>query len=450
VPVVSTIDVVTTHTTVLFGTSCTTISGGNNGNGNNNGGGNNNNTDNGNGNGNGNTGQDTGSASVTTPPPSVITSESSTTLPNGDVSVVTRTSISTVPPSTHYVGPTPGTQSDNTPSSNNTANLGAIIGGSVGGFFGLIAIAVGIWFINKRRRRWDDIFEKDLNNDPFLGGGGSTNLTHGSSAHSGKSRGRFSLGPDLDSGPKPYQYGLVGQGANPQGDAPPSNTNPMMSRPSTASSTLPLVSAAAAGGRVTPSSSSHPTTPMYYHSQFTPTPSTAPTVPSPWLPGPGLGITPSSSAHGHGAVDEGYFAPRAGSPVSLSEQAQGRRLQVTNGPPPSIYGGQSIHQRMTSDTSSIRSPGFTPGGLSVTNPDSNSQVNLVPLAATMGKVAAASGADASRGLGGVREVKGRKSSLGPNEGAGPSDVLVHTDAGTVPQSSRQAERQDTEPPAYSL
>ncbi|KAK7054824.1 hypothetical protein VNI00_003287 [Paramarasmius palmivorus] len=180
-------------------------------------------------------------------------------------------------------------------------------------------------------------------------------------------------------------------------------------------------------------SSSHPM------AHFMPSPSTSvPTMPSPWLPvpdpGPGL-ISPSQST----SAD---YLPRAGSPVSLSEQTPSRMLQVTNGAPPSTTG------RGITVVSSPYSSGYTPGGYNVTNPDADSHTNLLPLVDTKTNVAATSGVDAARDRSGATDVKGRRSSLDLNEG-GPSGVWDHANASAP---TLRHTRQDSEPPppAYSL
>ncbi|KAJ7593124.1 hypothetical protein C8J56DRAFT_1023901 [Mycena floridula] len=87
-------------------------------------------------------------------------------------------------------------------STSSSAKLGPIIGGVAGGILGLAAIVLVVWFILKRRKRWDDIFEKE-DDIQFPSTG----------------RKRFSLSADVE--PKPYQYGLVGQPSS-----TPSHTSP--------------------------------------------------------------------------------------------------------------------------------------------------------------------------------------------------------------------------------
>ncbi|KAF8891357.1 hypothetical protein BD779DRAFT_1699869 [Infundibulicybe gibba] len=162
----------------------------------------------------------TTSFSVFTPPPSVFVSSSSSTEADGNIVAITVTLTSTQPPTTVALSGTglgastggadqkPQTNND----SGNSTNLGPIIGGVVGGFFGLIGLVALIWFILKRRKRWDDIFDKD-EDDIIATGAANANR-----------RGRFSL--DVESEPKPYQYGLVGHVATPTLTTPP--TSPPM------------------------------------------------------------------------------------------------------------------------------------------------------------------------------------------------------------------------------
>lgn len=85
--------------------------------------------------------------------------------------------------------------------SSTPAHLGAIIGGTVGGFLGIAAVILIGWFIIKRRNRWDDIFDHD-GPQPSR---------------------RFSLSAEMVE-PKPYHYGLVGHHASPPPGSPPLTT----------------------------------------------------------------------------------------------------------------------------------------------------------------------------------------------------------------------------------
>ncbi|KAJ7080390.1 hypothetical protein B0H15DRAFT_856980 [Mycena belliarum] len=212
------------------------------------------------------------SASLSTPPPVVVTSSSATTLANGQVSVVLGTITSTQPASVVFV-PTnaPGSVQKSNDGSSASSNVGPIVGGVLGGFFLLLGIVLIVWFIMKRRRRWDDIFDKE---DADIAD---------STAPWRRPTKRFSLDTDIAVEPKPYQYGLVGQSRSPtMGMSPPSSpptqptpgsrqhtltplllpttvsapgTSPMSfsSRPSTAGSMRPLRDAASTGSASPPS-----------------------------------------------------------------------------------------------------------------------------------------------------------------------------------------------------
>ncbi|KAF5386618.1 hypothetical protein D9615_001542 [Tricholomella constricta] len=333
VPITIPVDITTTTTTTLWGTSCTTI---------------------------GNKPPDVPTheppppSSTPTPPPPVITSESVSTQPNGSVTTETVTS----------------TQAVNTIASNDKDNgnpdVAPIVGGAVGGFFGLLAIVALIWFILKRRRRWDDIFEKD--DDEIIATGA-------------RRAGRFSL--DVDVEPKPYQYGLVGHAVAPSAVSPP-NSPPM--RPSippgstdihhTRASSLtplnvpltastPLASATTVSSRPSTAGSQQPIYPVapsqqgYFQQQQQSCPTTdysrsnsnthshshssgsftsPPVSLANWSGGLGPGYnggTPTTivgMGMGTTIPDEPTYPNRSGSPTSIQEMQMGR-LQVTNAIP---------------------------------------------------------------------------------------------------------------------
>ncbi|KAG5650612.1 hypothetical protein H0H81_011660 [Sphagnurus paluster] len=252
--------------------------------------------------------------------------------------------------------------------STSTSDVGPIVGGAVGGFFGLLAIVALVWFILKRRRRWDDIFDKE--DDEIIATGA-------------RRAGRFSL--DVDAEPKPYQYGLVGQGAAPSAISPPNSpparpsvpvgaadilharssslaplnmpltasaplpsATTVSSRPSTAGSAQPLYPAPTAGilqqqqaqalqhqnyGR--PSS-----TATHAHSHSSVSFTSPPVALAQWTggaPGPGynggtaalMGLSMGTGAGAGASAAEDYFN-RSGSPTSIQET---RRLQVANARP---------------------------------------------------------------------------------------------------------------------
>ncbi|PFH51709.1 hypothetical protein AMATHDRAFT_58509 [Amanita thiersii Skay4041] len=170
---VTAVPVTTTLATTLFGTSCTVI-----------------NTD------NGVTSQPITTPSetptVVTPPPSIVTSSWSSTQPDGNVVVTQETQTYTFSPST--INPNPSDSADR----GGGPPIGPIVGGVVGGFGGLIAIVLLVWFFMRRRKRWDDIFDRD--EDAIL------------SAAPTKVPKRD---PPPEPKPKPYEYGLVGHGPTP-------------------------------------------------------------------------------------------------------------------------------------------------------------------------------------------------------------------------------------------
>ncbi|KAF5373752.1 hypothetical protein D9758_000947 [Tetrapyrgos nigripes] len=168
VPIVVTLPVTSTSITTLFGSSCTVLT------------------------------------PVTTP--TTIVSETSTTLPNGSVSIGTVTVTTLV---TNTPAPTQQSTNDNPHSNDSNTNLGAIVGGSVGGVFGLIALLLIFWFLRKRQRmkQWDDLFRKEDD------GVGVTSIGH-------HDEGPDQLQPSLPNvgiivEPQSYEYGLVGRTANP-------------------------------------------------------------------------------------------------------------------------------------------------------------------------------------------------------------------------------------------
>ncbi|KAJ7481107.1 hypothetical protein B0H11DRAFT_2024216, partial [Mycena galericulata] len=262
--------------------------------------------------------------SLSQPTPFVTTSQSATTLANGQITIVPETIMFTPPPSTIYINPSTTAASDQTQNntdSSSSPHIGVIVGSAVGGFFGLLGLALIIWFIMKRRRRWDDIFDKE------------------DSVPRGK---RFSLDAEVE--PKPYQYGLVGQTRSPSvGISPPSSppafsppgrqhtlsplylptsastpgpsATTMSSRPSTAGSMRPL--------RDPPPPGSPPVNSGHTHNHTTSSGSStsvhiAPAMPSHWGH-----HSPSLSA------GQEYFE-RPGSPTSVRDYEPQRRLHLAN------------------------------------------------------------------------------------------------------------------------
>ncbi|KAE9398991.1 hypothetical protein BT96DRAFT_712517 [Gymnopus androsaceus JB14] len=218
--------------------------------------------------------------SVTTPPPSTITFQSTSTLANGQVTAQMVTLTSTLPPSSFIVTSTStgflANETGGSSTSSSSSHLGAIIGGALGGALALIAVLVLVWcFIMRRRRRWDDIFDKDI-----------YTVTNSSSKK------RFAL-DDVE--PKPYDYGLVGALPTLSNALPLSPDMGM--RPTTAGTMQGSVSPP-----VTPDSSSRPISSGTVH----------------------------STASGHPASTDGYFNDHRLSSFSSAMDGE-RKFQVVNG-----------------------------------------------------------------------------------------------------------------------
>ncbi len=171
---------------------------------------------------------------------SVIVSQVSSTLAGGSVVVTLVTSTSTMPPAVSTAS-TPG--GGGSGSNNNNANhdnirevLGPAIGGAVGGFVGLIALAMLIWFIwyvmpksrspcdcsQLSRRKRDSIramYAKEQT--PKIEPAFYERWGHHDRAAS----------PPLDAEPKPYQYGLVGRRPGSASRTSSPSTSPPPTRP---------------------------------------------------------------------------------------------------------------------------------------------------------------------------------------------------------------------------
>ncbi|KIJ69199.1 hypothetical protein HYDPIDRAFT_105798 [Hydnomerulius pinastri MD-312] len=149
-----------------------------------------------------------------TPPPSTVVEATSTTLSDGSVVETIVTFVSTLPVTGVYepsTVPNPSLQSD-APQGSGT-DVAPIVGGVLGGFLGLIAIVGSLWWLCRRRRSWDDIFEKEAfdDEDPWA-----------TPIPVRRERDRSKL--DLSAEPKPYQYGLVGHVVPPAASgSPPSS-----------------------------------------------------------------------------------------------------------------------------------------------------------------------------------------------------------------------------------
>jgi len=143
-----------------------------------------------------------GDSYITTPTPSAVTltTMSSTTLAGGSVSVITQviTTSETPVPAGATAGATASTKK---------ASIGPIVGGAVGGVVAL-ALALGLlWYCLRKRRRWDDIFEKEEDIAPVraMRNNARTDLAE----------------PGLQ--PQPYYNGVVSQSPPPTsaGSPPP-------------------------------------------------------------------------------------------------------------------------------------------------------------------------------------------------------------------------------------
>ncbi|KAF8136667.1 hypothetical protein EV363DRAFT_747565 [Boletus edulis] len=145
-----------------------------------------------------------------TPSPSTVVEASSTTLSDGSVVQTVVTVVTTPPPTSLYV-PTslasPTLQSDASQASG--TNVTPIVGGVLGGFIGLIVVVGSLWWLCRKRRPWDDIFEKDeLQNDVAWAPVVPARRMRDSSAE-----------------PRPYQYGLVGHVIPPAAAGEPLRTS---------------------------------------------------------------------------------------------------------------------------------------------------------------------------------------------------------------------------------
>lgn len=229
------------------------------------------------------------------------------------------------------VTPTIGSNPSGNDNSDSSRHLGPIIGGVVGGVAGLCALIFLVWFFIRKRQRWDDIFDND--DVPVV-------------AASANRKEKL-----VDSGPRPYHYGIVGHTKTPSLTSPPSSPPPS-SAPTLLdsgidrshyrnSSTTPLLIPAMGGMTHGPGASVSPRPPsqgsaLGYGSQFDANPRiqgqgwdpsglyNAPSQPRPLLPGPPTMGAVGPMAAMIGRSDGGN---RTGSPVSFQEQ---RILQVAN------------------------------------------------------------------------------------------------------------------------
>ncbi|KAF9246238.1 hypothetical protein BU15DRAFT_70345 [Melanogaster broomeanus] len=234
--------------------------------------------------------------------------------------------------------PNPTLQSGTTQGSG--TNLAPIIGGVLGGFLGLIAIVASLWWLCRRRRSWDDIFEKEeLADDPWA-----------TPIPVRRERDRSNL--DLSAEPRPYQYGLVGHVIPPAASgSPPSSprlsgsTNRMslagVHSRHTSSSAIPLLSGMSSRPSTTGSTQTTKSQPTHRtlasDTQLGPRPltmlsqssSTAPLIDTRSSQTSATLRTWSPNTDELGALDP---LVRTGSPVLIAEQ---RTLQIANDGPAS-------------------------------------------------------------------------------------------------------------------
>ncbi|KAG0701758.1 hypothetical protein DFH29DRAFT_543634 [Suillus ampliporus] len=149
---------------------------------------------------------------VSTPSPTIITQEFSTTLSNGVVVPTVITTTSTPPPSSVYSPSVISSPTVTGTQSGSGTDVAPIVGGVVGGFVGLIAIVSALWYLCRKRRSWDDIFEREALRDE--------ESDSPIAVRRERDRNRLDLGAE----PKPYQYGLVGHIKAPPGSGSLSGT----------------------------------------------------------------------------------------------------------------------------------------------------------------------------------------------------------------------------------
>ncbi|KAH9935167.1 uncharacterized protein BXZ73DRAFT_76867 [Epithele typhae] len=210
---------------------------------------------------------------------STIIGSSATTLPNGQVSYFTFTSTET-----KILSPTIGANS-NSNNDSSTVPLGPVIGGALGGFVGLIVLAVLFWYCWRRKDGIRQLWNKEHmpNFEPS---------THASWIH--RSEMNYPApGPE----PKPYMYGLVGGKTSTPSRSSSPNGSPVPTRPQSIAhpTNLGLPAGQLTPGSYAPgyggSNHGHTTTPGHspspYATAFPPQGSQPPTPGMHNVPGPG-------------------------------------------------------------------------------------------------------------------------------------------------------------------
>ncbi|KAI0350626.1 hypothetical protein OH77DRAFT_1060487 [Trametes cingulata] len=159
--------------------------------------------------------------SLSTPPPTVIVSEIASTRADGSVFITYMTSTSTLPPTPVFL-PTSLTGDNNNSNHNHDISnddVGPIVGGVLGGFFGLIGLVALIWFIWRKRESLRDRY------------GGPSFPEYESTLASSRPRHAKGSSPPPGLEPKPYQYGLVGRPPSTPSHCSSPGTSPPPTRP---------------------------------------------------------------------------------------------------------------------------------------------------------------------------------------------------------------------------
>ncbi|KAI0351492.1 hypothetical protein OH77DRAFT_1524031 [Trametes cingulata] len=159
--------------------------------------------------------------SVTTPPPDTVNTSTTTVVETTSVLtavtfqssftsngiVVTTTGTSTTFVQVATTQTTVVSTGSAAPSSSGSSNTSAIVGGAVGGVVGAIVLTLALWFLLRRKRRYD--FDDDLFLHNSLQDDHSKNVL----------RKNGEKGPVIDAEPRPYTYGALSSSAGPSSTA---------------------------------------------------------------------------------------------------------------------------------------------------------------------------------------------------------------------------------------
>ncbi|OSC96643.1 hypothetical protein PYCCODRAFT_1378788 [Trametes coccinea BRFM310] len=160
--------------------------------------------------------------SISTPPPTVIVSLVSSTLADGSVFVSYMTYTSTLPPTAVLVPTSLGGAGNASQPHHSVSNddVGPIVGGVLGGFFGMIGLVALIWCIWRKRQSLRARYAgpQFSEYEPTLYAPRSPRRGKGSSPP-----------PGLE--PKPYEYGLVGRPPSTPSYTSTPGTSPPPTRP---------------------------------------------------------------------------------------------------------------------------------------------------------------------------------------------------------------------------